>query len=113
MDGVKRRRQARKLADARNLVGLANDTKWTEFFKEIEQLEIPLQIKLLYEEEAIECPWVSIPSRNYVDSNYGPELFVFIEWLRSSTVDDISSIAKTVGLVFSIEDGQITVYGYR
>ena len=98
---------------ARNLVGLANDTKWTEFFLEIMRLEIPLQIKRLYEDEPDECAKVWIPAKNYFDSAHGPDLFVFIEWIRSIAVEEVAHVAKSVGLEFSVENGEVTVYGYR
>jgi hypothetical protein len=113
MADVSSRREARKLADRRNLVGLANDTKWAEFFKEIVRLGIPLEIKLLYEDEPTRCTHVWTPAANYLDSQYGPNLFVFIEWVRSNAVAEIASIIKTVGLEYSIDKDQITVYGYR
>ncbi len=113
MTWVNSRTKARKLADARNLVGLANDTKWTEFFLEIARLEIPLQIKRLYEDDPDKCSKVWIPCRNYFDSSCGPDLFVFIEWVRSSAAEEVARVAKSVGLEFVVENGQITVYGYR
>jgi hypothetical protein len=105
--------KARKLVNARNLVGLANDTKWTEFFREIIRLEIPLQIKRLYETKPDKCSKVWIPAKNYFDSMYGPDLFVFIEWIKANNVEEVSRIAKIVGLEFSVENNQVTVYGYR
>jgi hypothetical protein len=113
MTDERSRSQARTLADERRLVGLANDTKWTEFFNEIIRLEIPLQIKLLYEEKPTESTRVWIPARNYLDSQFGPNLFVFIEWVKSGNVEELAQIAKRVGLDFVADDDQIIVYGYR
>jgi hypothetical protein len=107
------RTKARILADTRNLVGLANDTKWTEFFHEIIRLEIPLQIKRLYEDKPDECMKVWMPAKNYFDNAHGPDLFVFIEWTRSNSIEEVVHIAKNVGLEFSIENCHVTVYGYR
>jgi hypothetical protein len=50
---------------------------------------------------------------NYIDSKNGPELFVFVEWVRSSAVEEISRIAGTVGLHYFVGDVDVTVYGYR
>ena len=107
------RRKARNLANGRNLAALANDTKWGEFFAEVDRLGIPLQVKLLYEDEAYESTLVWVPAPNYIDSTNGPELFVFIEWVRASALEDISRIAGTVGLEYSVSDAEITVYGYK
>jgi hypothetical protein len=43
----------------------------------------------------------------------GPELFVFIEWIRSNEAMKVSSIAAAVGLECSVSDGLATIYGYR
>jgi len=113
MADLKARARARRLAEERRLACLANDTKWGEFFAEIERLEIPVQLKLLYESEPYRAQRVWIPAANYVDSADGPNLFVFVEWIRSSAVEDVSRLAKTVGLEYTIADSEITVYGYR
>lgn len=91
------RRKARKLANARNLAALANDTKWGEFFAEVERLRIPLQVKLLYEDEAFASTWVWVPVVNYVDSGNGPELFVFVEWVRSRNLEDVAGLPPRSG----------------
>jgi hypothetical protein len=107
------RKKARDLADARNLAALANDTKWGEFFAEIKRLGIPLQVKVLYEDNAYATAWVWMPHPKYLDSSHGPNLFVFIEWIRTSEVEDVARIAKTVGLEYSISGAEVTVYGYK
>jgi hypothetical protein len=113
MPDLESRRKARRLADARNLAAFANDTKWGEFFAEIVRLEIPLQIKVLYEDAAYESARVWIPVPKYLDSRHGPNLFVFIEWVRASAVEDVARIAQTVGLEYSIGEAEVTVYGYK
>ncbi|EDY19256.1 hypothetical protein CfE428DRAFT_3433 [Chthoniobacter flavus Ellin428] len=72
-----------------------------------------MQLKLLYESEAYRATRVWVPVANYVDSPDGPELFVFVEWVRSSAVEEISKLARSIGLEYTIEDSKITVYGYR
>src|SRR5829696_4713446 len=57
------RNKARKLANARNLAALANDTKWGEFFSAVERLELPLQVKLLYEDRAYDMAGFGFPRR--------------------------------------------------
>ena len=113
MADLKSRRRARKLADERQLVGLANDTKWGEFFQEMVRLEIPLELKLLYEDEPLRSQRIWIPVTNYVDGEFGPNLFVFVEWARSNVGAEVTRIATSVGLEYSIEETQITVYGYK
>jgi hypothetical protein len=107
------RRKARDLAARRSLMALANDTKWGEFFAEIDRLEIPLQVKLLYQDEAYESARVWIPSPNYLDSVHGPELFVFIEWVRARAVEEVVRLAGLVGLEYFVDEAEVTVYGYR
>src|SRR5829696_4321066 len=107
------RNKARKLANARNLAALANDTKWGEFFSAVERLELPLQVKLLYEDQAYDMTRVWVPAKNYVDSKNGPELFVFVEWVRASAIEDVSRIARTAGLDYSLNEAEVTVYGYK
>jgi len=107
------RARARRIAIQRNLIGFANDTKWGEFFAEVERLGIQLEMKYLGEEEPIERTHVWVPATNYVDCTFGPYLLVFVEWVRSSAMEDVTRIAKAVGLEYSIEGSKITVYGYR
>jgi hypothetical protein len=113
MADIASRSKARKLANARNLAALANDTKWGEFFAAVESLGIPLQIKLLYENEPYAMTRVWVPATNYVDSKYGPELFVFVEWVRARDVEEVSRIAGDVGLDYSLRDAEVTVFGYK
>ena len=113
MADLKSRRRARRLADERNLAGFANDTKWGEFFQQVESLRIPVEVKLLYEDEPTRAARMWIPVPNYLESVHGPELYVFIEWVRSADSDHVSRIATIVGLEFSVEHGKVTVYGYK
>ena len=113
MADLKARARARRLAEERHLARLANDTKWREFFAEIERLEIPVQLKLLSESEPYRARRVWVPAANYVDSADGPNLFVFVEWIRSSAVEEVSRLAKNAGLKYTVEESEITVYGYR
>ena len=113
MADIASRRKARNLANERNLAALANDTKWGEFFTEVDRLGIPLQVKLLYENEASESTRVWVPVPNYIDSINGPELFVFVEWVRASAVAGISHVARTAGLEYSVNNAEVTVYGYK
>lgn len=113
MADIASRSKARKLANARNLAALANDTKWGEFFAAVESLRIPLQVKLLYKNEPSGMTRVWVPVTNYVDSKYGPELFVFVEWVRAIAVEKVSRIANAVGLEYSVRNAEVTVYGYK
>jgi hypothetical protein len=54
------------------------------------------------------------PSENYIEgSGMGPELFVFVEWVRSQFVEEVRAAAATIGLEHQVADGKATVYGYR
>ena len=44
------RNKAKRIAQERGLGGMANDTKWREFFIQVEDLKIPLEVKILYED---------------------------------------------------------------
>lgn len=94
---------------------MANDTKWREFFSEVIAQNIPMEVKLLYEELPFECGRVWSPSQNYIegDSGMGPELFVFIEWVRSTDAMKVRIAAAAIGLEYEVYDGLATVYGYR
>jgi hypothetical protein len=109
----KSRRRAKRHAEERGLAALANDTKWTEFFREVEHRRIPLQIKLLYESEPYPYTRLWIPVDNYIDSPYGPELFVFVEWVKAALPSDVVHIAEAAGLEFALGGSEITVYGYK
>jgi hypothetical protein len=114
MADVDTRSRAKRIAQARGLGAMANDTKWREFFGEVIAQKIPVEIKLLYEESPFECRGVWSPSKNYIEGHgMGPELFVFIEWIRSGEAMKVSSIAATVGLECNINDGLAIIHGYR
>jgi hypothetical protein len=114
MADVDARSRAKRIAQARGLGAMANDTKWREFFGEVIAQKIPVDIKLLYAELPFECRGVWSPSTNYIEGHgMGPELFVFIEWIRSNEAMKVSSIAAAVGLECSVSDGLATIYGYR
>jgi hypothetical protein len=108
------RNRAKRIAQARGLGGMANDTKWREFFSDLIAQKIPVDVKLLYEELSFECRSVWSPATNYLEgTGMGPELFVFIEWVRSSETVKIQSIAAAAGLECEVHDGFATIYGYR
>lgn len=93
---------------------MANDTKWREFFSEVIAQKIPVDVKLLYEELPFECRCVWSPATNCIEgTGLGPELFVFIEWVRSSEAMKVQRIASTAGLECEVYDGRATIYGYR
>ncbi len=55
-----------------------------------------------------------MPTTNYLEGiQMGPELFVFIEWVRSCDSENVSKIAKHVGLEYFVSEDEITVYGYK
>jgi hypothetical protein len=114
MADIKSRQRAKRIVQERGLGALANDTKWREFFGRMNAQPIPLEVKLLYEEIPFLCGRVWSPSENYLEgSGMGPELFVFIEWVRSQSLEEIQAAAVAVGLECEIRDGKATVYGYR
>jgi hypothetical protein len=114
MDDVDRRNGAKRIAQARGLGGVTNDTKWGEFLGEVIAQNIPVEVKILYEELPFECRCIWCPSTNYIEgTGMGPELFVFIEFVRSSKAMTVQSIAAAVGLECEVHEGLATVYGYR
>jgi hypothetical protein len=114
MADVDARNRAKRIAQARGLGGMANDTKWREFFSEVTAKKISVDVKLLYEALPFECRGVWSPATNYIEGTHmGPELFVFIEWVRSSDAMKVRSIATAVGLECEVHDGLATIYGYR
>jgi hypothetical protein len=114
MVGTEARQKAKRIVEERGLGGLANDTKWREFFTHVAEQKLPLEVKVIYEEKSFENLRVWSPAENYLEgSGMGPELFVFVEWVRSQAVDKIQAIALCVGLECDVRDGAATVYGYR
>jgi hypothetical protein len=107
------RDKARKITNSRNLAALANDTKWKELFSVIQSQSISLEFKFIDTEEATKSTRSWVPTGCYIESmEFGPELFVFIEWVRSKN-SALVEIAKNVGLAFEVENGNVTVYGYK
>ena len=114
MADVDARRRAKRIAQERGLGRLANDTKWREFFGRVIELRIAIEVKILYEDEPFINACVWSPSENYLEgSRMGPELYVFIEWIRSHEVEKLQAIAVDVGLECELKNGKATVYGYR
>ncbi len=108
------RNKARKICNRRNFAALANDTKWSEFFSEVHKDELLLEVKFIDGEVSAEEGRIWVPATNYLEgAHFGPELFVYIEWVKSKSVEKIKSISKKVGLVHSEKDNGITVYGYK
>jgi|SRR5690348_15614510 hypothetical protein len=108
------RQKAKRIAQERGLGGLANDTKWREFFAHVMERQLPLDVKILYEENVFQNRRVWSPAESYLEgSGMGPELFIFIEWVRSQAVNEIQAAAAFVGLECEIRNGKAVVYGYR
>ncbi len=114
MVDIESRAKARRITNERNLGALANDTKWSEFFVEVHEKALKLEIKFIDADVPTKEGKIWIPAKNYIEGiETGPELFVFIEWVRSSAIDEISKIAKLVGLEFIEIEGTVLVYGYK
>lgn len=98
----------------RGLGALANDTKWEEFFSKILATTTPLEIKLIDDEQVFLCRSLWSPVKGYVEGGeMGPVLYVFVEWIRSSRVEQLRSEAAAAGLECEVLEGTATVYGYR
>jgi hypothetical protein len=115
MSDIKARQRASRIALERGLGALASDTKWREFIAWAQASGIPLEVKFLYEDEPFEATPVFSPSMHYLEGNggLGPELFVFIEWVRSRSVDETMAATKAIGIECEVLDGKATVFGYR
>lgn len=115
MADIKARQRASRIARERSLGASANDTKWREFIAWAQATGIPLEVKFLYEDAPFEATPVFSPSMHYLEGKggMGPALFVFIEWVRSRSVDETMAAAKVVGLECEVQDGKATVFGYR
>ena len=114
MADTRARQRAKRIVQERGLGALANDTKWREFFRCVSAQRLSLEVKILYEELPFQNGCVWSPSENYLEgSGMGPELFVFIEWVRSQALEEIQAAATVVGLECEVRDGKATVYGYR
>jgi hypothetical protein len=44
------RKEAKRIAQERGLGGLANDTKWREFFTQVMERQLALEVKIIYED---------------------------------------------------------------
>ncbi len=114
MVDLESRAKARRITSERSLGALANDTKWSEFFEQIQSEGLCLELKFIDVDIPSKEASVWVPAKNYIESaQTGPELFVFIEWVRSTRVDEVSRIAKHVGLEYLESDCMVTVYGYK
>ena len=115
MTDIESRSKARKIANTRNLAALANDTKWTEFFSEVHTQAIELEIKFIDQDIPTMESRVWVPVTNYIEGSRmgGPELFVFIEWVRSRSIEEVFQIAKKVGLEHISSDKKVIVFGYK
>jgi hypothetical protein len=115
MADTKARQRAKRIVQERGLAALANDTKWREFFDQMQAQRIPLEVKILYEEAPFQVGCVWSPSENYIEGSggMGPELFVFVEWVRSQALKEMQAAAAAIGLECEVREGKATVYGYR
>ena len=114
MVDIEARQKAKRIVQERGLGGLANDTKWREFFALVQEQQISMEVKLINEELFFQNSRVWSPVENYLKgTRMGPELFVFIEWVRSQAAKELQTTAVTVGLECEVCDGKATVYGYR
>lgn len=115
MADIEARQRARAIVQRRALGALANDTKWREFFARVSEGAIPVEIKLIDDEQVFRCGVVWSPASNYIEGggDMGPVLYVFIEWVRSSSVEQVQTAAAAVGLECEVNDGVATIYGYR
>lgn len=108
------REKAKRIVTRRGLGALANNTKWSEFFDEVTQLDMPFEFKLIDDEEPVVCNWILCPVPLYIEgSGIGPYPFYWVEWLRVADTNLIPSVAARVGLECVIEEARATVYGYR
>jgi hypothetical protein len=94
---------------------VANRTKWAEFFDEVVAAKlVPLEIKLIDSDVSARSTWVICPVRGYVEASaIGPVTFRWIEWVRSERIEEITTLAKRVGLEWRVDDERATVFGYR
>jgi hypothetical protein len=115
MVDIDARNRAKKIAVARGMGAVANDTKWREFFGKMIAENVRVDIKLLYEELPFHCGRVRCPSTNYIEGSggMGPELFIFIEWIQSAEATLVHDTAVAIGRECDVKDGVATVYGYR
>jgi hypothetical protein len=115
MVNVESRQRARSIVQRRGLGALANDTKWGEFFARVREESIPVEVKLIDDERVFKCGVVWSPVTNYIEGGggMGPVLYIFVEWVRSSSVEKMQAAAVAIGLEYEVNNGMATVYGYR
>lgn len=115
MVDVEARHRARAIVQRRALGALANDTKWAEFFSRISEAAIPVEIKLIDDEHVFKCGAIWTPVDNYVEGGdgMGPVLCVFVEWVRSNSVEQMQAAAVAVGLEYELNNHVATIFGYR
>ncbi len=114
MADIKARQRAKRMAQERGFGALANDTKWRELLVRLQTRQIPVEVKLLYEEFAFPNGRVWPPAENYIEGHYfGPELVVFIEWVRSQEIEALRLAAAEIGLECGVCYGKAMIYGYR
>jgi len=115
MVDVESRQRAKSIVQRRGLGALANDTKWGEFFARVRKESVPVEIKLIDDERTFKCGAVWSPVTNYIEGGggLGPVLYIFVEWVRSSSVEKTQAAAAAIGLECEVSNGMATVYGYR
>jgi len=114
MVDIESRTKARRISNEKNLAALANDTKWSEFFSEAHAREMKFEVKFIDVETPTKVGRIWIPAQNYIEGiGSGPELFVFIEWVRSINIEEVSELARIVGLEHFEIEGKVIVYGYK
>ena len=115
MTDARSRQRAKRIAQERGLGALANDTKWREFFCHSQARGIPLEVKLLYEELPFQAGSIWSPAEDYIEGGggMGPELLVFVEWVRSPELDEMKAAASAIGLEIEERNRKATIYGYR
>jgi hypothetical protein len=101
---------ASKFVERRNLVSLANNTKWTEFFDEIIPMRLGFTFKFIDDDKEWAATWLISPAKHYIEgTNFGPVRFDMIEWVTSQDKSVIEQVAIKTGL-FIDESGKI--WGY-
>ena len=77
MTDTEARQRARRIVQERGLGALANDTKWREFFDQMQARRIPVEVKLLHEDSPFQTACIWSPSENYIEGSggIGPVLF--------------------------------------
>jgi hypothetical protein len=106
------RQKAKKIVNRRGLGALANNTKWSEFFEEAKQLDVPFEFKMT----TIWSYANAFGARCHFmlkAVEWGLTPFYWVEWIRVAETIQVPAVAAKVGLECVIEQGYATVYGYR